>query len=368
MDLSLFKRRQATLEELAQGEMEMLAERERLALEELESGGMARSSDQDEKKVTEEQIKAQRALDFLPSRTQEVEERLEERGGGREASGAAEGRGQEVGLWTGKPVNHPTTYAPPALFSLRFSAAGGSRFSLVLGAAGAKRWSTWKNQAPMLQRRREELRRPQWMSEEEEEKARKEEERKEEYRQKQMKFLMMHDDEKAKMLRRSYELQMECNKMEAEMRSFQHENWKIESENNAIRKENELLRQRLKGYEKTMEEGSVQGLDQHGFRTPDEERKDAGRSVQDEAEGAREEPGQERPSKEKDEKQMELMMRMMSSMQKMIEKREESKEGDEEVEAVRKLNHRIAEVTRMDFGISTPGPRRLGCSNRAHHG
>eukprot|EP00434_Breviolum_minutum_P003898 symbB.v1.2.003425.t1/scaffold183.1/size281544/9 len=313
--------------------MEMLAERERMALEELESGGMARSSDQDEKKVTEEQIKAQRALDFLPSRTQEVEERLEERRGGREASGAVEGKGQEVGLWTGGPVNDPTVYAPPAL-SVSDSQQQVAVASPLFSEQQVRKMEYLENQAPMLQRRREELRRPQWMSEEEE-KARKEEERKEEYRQKQMKFLMMHDDEKAKMLRRSYELQMECNKMEAEMRSFQHENWKIESENNAIRKENELLRQRLKGYEKTMEEGSVQGLDQHGFRTPDEERKDAGRSVQDEAEGAREEPGQERPSKEKDEKQMELMMRMMSSMQKMIEKREESKEGDEEVEAVR---------------------------------
>lgn len=37
---------------------------------------MARSSDQDEKKFTEEQIKAQRALDSLPSRRQEVEEEL----------------------------------------------------------------------------------------------------------------------------------------------------------------------------------------------------------------------------------------------------------------------------------------------------
>lgn len=94
----------------------------------------------------------------------------------KEAIGAAEGRGQEVGLWTGGPVNDPTTFAPP-LLSVSDSQQQVAVASPLSSEQQVRKMEYLENQAPMLQSRREELRRPQWMSEEEE-KARKEEERK----------------------------------------------------------------------------------------------------------------------------------------------------------------------------------------------
>lgn len=185
---------------------------------------------------------------------------------------------------------------------------------------------------------------------EEYEKARLEEERKEEYRQRQMRLLMMHDDEKARMLRINCDLQMDCKKAEAEGKALQHENWKIAKENEAIRKENEALKQKIRSYQKIMEEGDGQGAEQPGFSTPDEERKEAGRTSRSEVEEGKTEGGQERPVKEKDDKQFELMMRMMSSMQKMIEKKEESKEEGGEVEAVRNSKIELLKLPEWALG------------------
>ena len=56
------------MEELAQGQQEMLAEQVRLAIEELESGRMTQSIEVGEPRSIEDQSRARRALDFLPSR------------------------------------------------------------------------------------------------------------------------------------------------------------------------------------------------------------------------------------------------------------------------------------------------------------
>ena len=239
------------------------------------------------------------------------------------------GKGGEVRVWEGGPTSIPTTLTPEAQETTALQLPRSSN-SPLFSEQQVQKMAQLEHQAPLLQSRREELQRPQWMTEEDE-KARLEEERKEEYRQRQMRLLMMHDDEKARMLRINCDLQMDCKKAEAEGKALQHENWKIAKENEAIRKENEALKQKIRSYQKIME-GDGQGAEQPGFSTPDEERKEAGRTSRSEVEEGKTEGGQERPVKEKDDKQFELMMRMMSSMQKMIEKKEESKEegGDQD--------------------------------------
>ena len=327
------------MEELEQGQQEMLAEQERLALEGMESGRASQSvEDVEAKQLEEQQRKARRALEFFPTKEEERRE-VEVRTFAIEGSGIEGARVSDGGLWSGGPNSNPVAYTP--------ALQQGSDLSLSMSSGNplfteqqVQQMMQLESQAPLLRMRREELQRPQWMSEEEE-KLRLADERKEEYRQQQMKFLMMHDEEKAKMLKKTYDLQMDCKRAEEEVKGFKYENWRIAKENEAIKKnneeiriQNEILKQKLRSYEKKSEEGSVQGGEMPGFSTPDEDKKDG--KTFPKAEGS-EEPfgrGQEKP-KEKEDQQMELMMRMMSSMQKMIEKKEDTKEGEEEAEAVR---------------------------------
>ena len=326
------------MEELAQGQQEMLAEQERLALER-ESARASITMEEDEAKMLEDQQrKARRALEFFPSKEGEGRE-VEVRNFGREGNENEGGRGSDGGLWSGGPSSNPVAYTPDLQQGPELSLSVSSHTPLFTEQQ-VHQMMQLEGQAPLLRMRREELQRPQWMSEEEE-KLRLADERKEEYRQQQMKFLMMHDEEKAKMLRKNYDLQKDCKRVEEEVRGFKYENWKIAKENEAIKKsneeirmQNEILKQKLRSFERRSEEGSVQGGEIPGFSTPEEDKKD-GRTFP-KAEGP-EEPsarGSEKP-KEKEDQQMELMMRMMSSMQKMIEKKEDTKKDEEEAESVR---------------------------------
>ena len=263
MEINLFRRRRATLEELAQGQHKMLAVQQRLAIEELESGRMTQSIEVGEPRSIEDQSRARRALDFLPSRKEEEVEDAEERRKSIEDT-AVIGKGGEVRLWEGGPTSIPTTLTPEAQETAALQLPRSSN-SPLFSEQQVQKMAQLEHQAPLLQSRREELQRPQWMTEEDE-KARLEEERKEEYRQRQMRFLMMHDDEKARMLRINCDLQMDCKKAEAEGKALQHENWKIAKDNEAIRKENEALKQKIRSYQKIMEEGDGQGAEQPWFQ------------------------------------------------------------------------------------------------------
>ena len=119
MDINLFRRRKATLEELTQGQQEMLAEQQRLAIEELESGRKAQGIEVEEPRSIEDQNRARRALDFLPSRKQEELEDVE--GKKRMIEGTeVTGAGGEVRLWEGGPTSIPTTLTPEAQEAVAF--------------------------------------------------------------------------------------------------------------------------------------------------------------------------------------------------------------------------------------------------------
>ena len=164
MEINLFRRRRATLEELAQSQQEMLAAQQRLAIEELESGRVTQSIEVGEPRSIEDQSRARRALDFLPSRKEEEVEDAEERRKSIEDTRVI-GKGGEVRLWEGGPTSIPTTLTPEAQETTALQLPQSSN-SPLFSEQQVQKMAQLEHQAPLLHSRREELQRPQWMTEE----------------------------------------------------------------------------------------------------------------------------------------------------------------------------------------------------------